>query len=110
MSEAEDLIQKGLEALSQQNYYDAMSNFTKAYNITGNIRQLIMSSDASFKLALTYLKNNDLNNWDTFSKNALDHFKICLLYSNSDEIKRIISEQINKIEEYRKKIDEIKSQ
>ena len=72
MSEAEDLIQKGLEALSQQNYYDAMSYFTKAYNITGNIRQLIMSSDASFKLALTYLKNNDLNNWDTFSKNALD--------------------------------------
>ena len=45
------------------------------------------------------LKNNDLNNWNTFSKNALDHFKICLRYSTSDEIKRIISDQINQIEE-----------
>ncbi|MCW4035501.1 MAG: hypothetical protein NWF03_09075 [Candidatus Bathyarchaeota archaeon] len=104
MTPAEEHIEKAINALAQENYYEAMTNFTKAYNLTGNIKPLMMSADASFKLATNYLKNEDLRNWDTFSLNAIDHFETCVRYTTSDEIRKMAQDQINKIKELRQKV------
>jgi hypothetical protein len=104
---AEELFNKGIELFNDGNYYDAMTNFTKSYNESGNTRSLFYSAEATFQFAKVYLKDNCLSGWEDFSKSALSKFELCVQYTTSSEIRQKATERINLIEELTKKVDEL---
>ena len=108
MSDAVELIDKGIELFNQENYYDAMTNFNKVYNMTGNIHALLLSAKSSFQLSLVYLKVNDFNNFKTFSDNAISKYDLCVRYSDSSQVKQQAAEKIQEIQQLHREIDELR--
>jgi hypothetical protein len=99
MGEAETLFDTGLRLLKEGKFYDAMTNFTKSYNISGNCRALYYSAEASFQYAMHYFKTGDMSGWDTFSNNAYQHFKIALDYADTEQLKSDARARMQKIKE-----------
>lgn len=107
MSNGEESFNKAMDLFNNGKYYDAMTNFTKSYNESGNTRALFYSAEATFQFAKNYLKDNAIKGWKSFSESARSKFDVCLRYTTSPEIKQKATERIRQIDEFNRKVDEL---
>jgi tetratricopeptide (TPR) repeat protein len=99
VDEAESEFNKGMDLLKQENYYDAMTHFTKSYNTNNNTRALFYSAEAAFQMAVFYLKDNAFTGWRNFSDTAYSRFKTCADESSSSEVVSLATKRMGEIKE-----------
>jgi hypothetical protein len=99
MGEAEEKFETGLRLMQEGNFYDAMTNFTSSYNISGNSKSLFYSAEATFQMAMFYFKGGSGSGWGSFADSAMSKFDLCVKYAETEQLRNEAALRIAKIKE-----------